>query len=80
MIFVIVVVEKNLKNAIENKMYSIKSFEDNIKDKSKIESLDYALKTLVKAEEILIDTKACKDTYELEKFIEFLKLFINKDK
>lgn len=72
---VIVVVERNLKSAIENKMYSIKSFEDNIKSKDKLEIEDYAFKTLVKAEDILLNTKACKDNYELEKFIEFLKWF-----
>jgi hypothetical protein len=56
-------------------MYSlnINQFKKDIKDKNKLEAIEYATKRLSQVEDILVNTKACKDTDALEEYINFLK-------
>ncbi len=60
-------------------MYSlnINQFKKDIKDKNKLEAIEYATKRLSQVEDILVNTKACKDTDALEEYINFLKWFIS---
>ena len=59
-------------------MYSfdINQFKKDIEEKNVLDTLTYASARLSEAEEILINTKACKDTDKLEEYINFLKWFI----
>ena len=56
-------------------MYSanIKQFLKEIENKNKLEVLEHTTVRLSQAEDILINTKACKDTDMLEEYIVFLK-------
>jgi hypothetical protein len=56
-------------------MYSlnINQFKKDIKDKNKLEAIEYATKRLSQVEDIFVNTKACKDTDALEEYINFLK-------
>lgn len=60
-------------------MYSlnIAQFTQEIKNKNKLESIEYAIANLADAEDILLNARACKDTDALETYINFLKWFIS---
>jgi len=61
-------------------MYSlnINQFKKEIESKNKLEAIESATINLANAENILVNTKACKNTDDLEKYINFLKSFITK--
>ena len=56
-------------------MYSlnIEQFRKDIENKNKLEAIEYATARLAQTEDILVNTKACKDTDMIEEYIEFLK-------
>lgn len=56
--------------------FNIKQFKKEIENKNKLEILEYITVRLSQAEDILLNTKACKDTESLEEYIDFLKWFI----
>lgn len=51
-------------------------FTKEIENKGMLEAIEYATVKLTQAEDILVNTKACKDTEKLEEYINFLKWFI----
>jgi len=53
--------------------FNIKQFKKEIENKNKLEILEYITVRLSQAEDILLNTKACKDTESLEEYIDFLK-------
>lgn len=56
-------------------MYSlnIDQFKKEIENKNKLEAIECAIAALANAEDILLNSKACKDTDILEEYITFLK-------
>jgi hypothetical protein len=55
---------------------NINQFKKEIEAKSKLEVIEYAIANLANAEDILLNAKACKDTDDLQEYIDFLKWFI----
>ncbi len=59
-------------------MYSLNlnQFKKEIESKNKLEAIECAIAALANAEDILLNSKACKDTDTLEEYIKFLKWLI----
>jgi hypothetical protein len=60
-------------------MYIINQFNKEVENKNLLEKLEYATARLSRAENILIDTKACKNIDDIEEYINFLKWFIQEN-
>lgn len=55
---------------------NIVQFKKNIENKNEIETITYAIANLSYAEDIVLNARACKNTENIEEYIDFLKWFI----
>lgn len=67
---------KSIESIIDMYSLNINQFKKDIESKDQLEAIKYAIATLANAEDILINSKACKDTDNLEEYINFLKWFL----